>query len=218
MKTYTQSEVNKIFSHIPPRTIRSWALILPLQKDLIKITRLGKHRQYTLENLYHLALIDELSSWGFPLEYIRAVFNSEHQLVGYDILKINKHNDDIVAFTWFLSDFLEYKIIAFCKEMFISGDIKKALLKADPSLERRVFGTIEEDAAYQEFIKTNNINSVIDKIFAPPLFQNDKGIKEGFKVYRDKDDGISENITNIIIDLRYLREFVRRLIEKAGLQ
>jgi len=212
MRTYSQSDVNKIFSHIPSRTIRSWALILPLEKDLIKTTRLGKHRKYTLENLYHLALIDELSSWGFSLDNIRAVFRESLQMEDADILIINKFHNDIEAFSWDLNNFIEFKIITILKEMLYSNNFEKAIVKAykyegwDPS-------RLNIDPAYKEYIQSNNLNSALLKLFGPKLFDTNEEIK---KRIEEKSD-ISSRLTKIIIDLRYLREFVRKCIEKAEL-
>ena len=198
IRTYSQSEVNKIFSHIPPRTIRSWALILPLDKDLIKTTRLGKHRRYTLANLYLLALIDELSSWGFPLDYIRAVmmhfqeFPSEYK---HDILIVSKLSNDIQAFTWKFEDFYEYSLINFHKKFLKSGDFKASLKEVTHGSED-FYNNIDK-----KYIESKELDASLQLglFCAPKLLPS----KEEIEYYSEKDtDEIIDKMTSIIIDLR----------------
>ncbi|MBW1946876.1 MAG: hypothetical protein JRI33_02950, partial [Deltaproteobacteria bacterium] len=72
-RIYTQGEVNRIFSHIPSRTLFHWAhsgLI-----DWVDQRRDGRgvHRLYTLENLWQIGLLEELLSLNLPAFYVESL-------------------------------------------------------------------------------------------------------------------------------------------------
>jgi DNA-binding transcriptional MerR regulator len=74
---YTQKEVNKIFRHIPVKTLRWWG-----EKQLYgwasesKDGR-GTHRLYELSNLYQIGIVENLAGLNIPTEVIR-LFMTKH--------------------------------------------------------------------------------------------------------------------------------------------
>ncbi len=81
MKLFTQKEVNKIFNHIPSKTLRWWGM-----RDLygwanqINDGR-GIHREYELDHLYQIGIVEELSSLNIPVEAINRIMR-KHFLYG----------------------------------------------------------------------------------------------------------------------------------------
>lgn len=72
-KLFTQKEVNKIFSHIPSKTLRWWGMRdLYGWADQINDGR-GIHRLYELGNLYQIGIAEELSSLNIPVEVINKI-------------------------------------------------------------------------------------------------------------------------------------------------
>lgn len=76
-KLFTQKEVNKIFSHIPSKTLRWWGM-----KGLYgwaKETPDGRgiHREYDLGNLYQIGIVEELSSLNIRTLEMQ-VFMNQH--------------------------------------------------------------------------------------------------------------------------------------------
>ncbi len=70
-RLFSQGEVNKIFEHIPSRTIRFW-----VESGLVEWSgefedRRGRHRQYSLENLWQLGLVEELMSYHLPVKNVK---------------------------------------------------------------------------------------------------------------------------------------------------
>ncbi len=80
-RLFTQKEVNKIFSHIPSKTLRWWGM-----RDLygwanqINDGR-GIHREYELGHLYQIAIVEELSSLNIPVGVINRIMRT-HFLSG----------------------------------------------------------------------------------------------------------------------------------------
>ncbi len=69
---FTQSEVNKIFSYIPPRTLLSLATTGVIEWiDEVQDGR-GIHRIYSLANLYQIAVATQLSLVGFSYNFLKA--------------------------------------------------------------------------------------------------------------------------------------------------
>ncbi len=72
-KLFTQKEVNKIFSHIPRKTLRWWGMRdLYGWADQVNDGR-GIHRLYELGNLYQIGVVEELSSLNIPVEIINKI-------------------------------------------------------------------------------------------------------------------------------------------------
>jgi hypothetical protein len=72
-KLFTQKEVNKIFSHIPSKTMRWWGMRdLYGWADQVNDGR-GIHRLYELGNLYQIGIVEELSSLNIPVEVINKI-------------------------------------------------------------------------------------------------------------------------------------------------
>ena len=82
VRKFSQSEVNKIFSHIPPRTLLSLATTGVIEWiDEIQDGR-GIHRIYSLANLYQIALATQLSLAGFSYNLTKSLIMDK--LKGYD--------------------------------------------------------------------------------------------------------------------------------------
>jgi len=71
METYSQGQLNKVFGHIPDRTVMTW-----IKEGLVPWTeetkdRRGRHRRYSREDLYCLGLVEELIGYGLSYAVIR---------------------------------------------------------------------------------------------------------------------------------------------------
>jgi hypothetical protein len=83
---FTQKEVNKIFSHIPVKTIRWWGM-----KGLygwVNETADGRgiHREFDLGNLYQIGIVEELSSLNIHTLNLQVFMNQHfHYGLGMDL-------------------------------------------------------------------------------------------------------------------------------------
>lgn len=71
-RLFTQGEVNKIFEHIPSRTLRFW-----VESGLVEWAgehedRRGRHRQYSFDNLLQLGLVEELMSLNLTVKKVKS--------------------------------------------------------------------------------------------------------------------------------------------------
>lgn len=72
---FKQKQINQVFAHIPRRTLLFWADWGLLGNFEVKTDRRGKLRIYTIENLYRLGLVEELTEYGFTLESIQSMLD-----------------------------------------------------------------------------------------------------------------------------------------------
>jgi DNA-binding transcriptional MerR regulator len=70
-RLFSQSEVNKIFSHISGRTLRFWMESELVRWDKAHEDRRGIHRQYALENLWQLGVVEELMDLNFTTALVK---------------------------------------------------------------------------------------------------------------------------------------------------
>ena len=70
---FSQREVNKIFSHVPSRTLRWWALMKLYDYSVKVHDRRGVHRQYLLKNLYQIGIVEALTSLNFQASQIEEI-------------------------------------------------------------------------------------------------------------------------------------------------
>jgi DNA-binding transcriptional MerR regulator len=77
-KTFSQSQVNQIFQHIPSRTIRFWVEGCLIECPGATEDRRGKHRLYSLASLYQLAIVERLTSF-ISLERIKLLMEKHFQ-------------------------------------------------------------------------------------------------------------------------------------------
>jgi DNA-binding transcriptional MerR regulator len=73
---YSQSDLKKIFSHIPANTLLFWA-----KEGLLKWTEetrdaRGIHRKYSLDDIVRVAFVEELLSIGYPIKMADALLNN----------------------------------------------------------------------------------------------------------------------------------------------
>lgn len=69
-KLYSQSEVNRIFSHISPKTLIFWVLSGLVEWSREHEDRRGIHREYSLKNLWQLGLAEELMNLNIPVKFV----------------------------------------------------------------------------------------------------------------------------------------------------
>jgi DNA-binding transcriptional MerR regulator len=86
---FNQREVNQIFSHIPSRTLRQWALAGLYQWEEETEDARGTKRHYTVLNLYQIGLTEVLAKINFPIHRIKNIM--EHFFVG------NKFQEEKIA-------------------------------------------------------------------------------------------------------------------------
>jgi hypothetical protein len=70
-KLYSQSEANRIFKHLSPKTLIFWVLSGLVEWSGEHEDRRGIHRQYSLENLWQLGLAEELMSLNLPVKTVK---------------------------------------------------------------------------------------------------------------------------------------------------
>lgn len=74
-RLYTKNELNRIFSDIPSRTLRSW-----IEADMVEWAGerkdgRGVHRLFATWNLYQIGIVRQLASLHFPLSVIKELMN-----------------------------------------------------------------------------------------------------------------------------------------------
>jgi DNA-binding transcriptional MerR regulator len=84
-KFFTQKEVNRIFGHIPTRTLRWWGLMGLYQWGFDIPDGRGITRYYSLENLYQIGIVEELSSLNIPVAVIKQIMDSNFRVGETDI-------------------------------------------------------------------------------------------------------------------------------------
>lgn len=72
-RLYSQSEVNRIFAHIPSQTLFHWIRTGLVEWSDAHQDRRGKHRLYSLENLWRIGLVEELMSLNLPISEARVL-------------------------------------------------------------------------------------------------------------------------------------------------
>jgi DNA-binding transcriptional MerR regulator len=78
-RLFTQGEVNKIFGHIPSRTIRFWVESGLVEWSGTHEDRRGVHREYSIKNLWQLGLAEELMSLNLAVKFAKILM----QVVNY---------------------------------------------------------------------------------------------------------------------------------------
>jgi hypothetical protein len=76
MRWFTQKEVNKVFSHIPARTLRWWVLMGFYKWAAEFPDGRGISREYHVGNLYQIGIVEELSSLNIPTRIIKQIMDS----------------------------------------------------------------------------------------------------------------------------------------------
>jgi DNA-binding transcriptional MerR regulator len=77
-----QTDVNKLFKHIPSRTLFHWAKAGLTQWSSEKENGRGLHRQYAPEDLCIIGLIEIFTDLNFPLDIIRIFLQREYSRPG----------------------------------------------------------------------------------------------------------------------------------------
>jgi hypothetical protein len=70
-QSFSQSDVNKIYSHIATRTLHSWVEAGLVEFSDVTEDRRGKHRRYDLLNLYQFALVETLLELRIAMKPIK---------------------------------------------------------------------------------------------------------------------------------------------------
>lgn len=118
-KRFTQKEVNRIFSRIPPKTLRWWGTMELYGYVAFAIDGRGTHRTYELGNLYQIGIVEELSSLNIPSGNISRVM-TKHFRNGMNmtvpigenkfecrIVDVGEQMDKLLVLTKVLYDFNE---------------------------------------------------------------------------------------------------------------
>lgn len=96
-KTYTRKDLNEIFSHIPPRTIRSW-----IETGLVEWSEeshdgRGRHRKFKFWNLFQLSLVEQLSGLNLPHDVIKFIMTPSFTGLKDGKANIMGHTGDILV-------------------------------------------------------------------------------------------------------------------------
>jgi len=102
---FTQREVNQIFNHIPSRTLLFWATEGLVGWQGENQDGRGRHRLYSIGDLYRLSVVEELTSLGVPLEAVKWIVNLEKFDMGR-VLAIAKMKHGREGMHWDTSAFL----------------------------------------------------------------------------------------------------------------
>ncbi|MFP3868624.1 MAG: hypothetical protein ACLFUU_10780 [Desulfobacteraceae bacterium] len=103
-RLYSQSEFNKIFKHISPKTLMHWIFTGVIGWKSETYDGRGRHREFNIENLYNCGLVEELTTIGFPLEIIKAgmitldistPFDLQHRERHFKLQKISENSDKL---------------------------------------------------------------------------------------------------------------------------
>jgi DNA-binding transcriptional MerR regulator len=73
---FNQEEVNRIFKHIPARTLRQWALSGLYQWAGETEDGRGVKREYRLMHLYQIGIVETLAALNFKVEHIKNVMKA----------------------------------------------------------------------------------------------------------------------------------------------
>lgn len=107
-RLYTQGEIKKIFSHIPPNTLLNWARtdLVPWEDE--RKDRRGVHRLYSIDNLYVLGVVEKLLSWRIKPHIVQNIVNEIHDsamrldagVVYIVVLELETVKEPEVFFLW----------------------------------------------------------------------------------------------------------------------
>jgi hypothetical protein len=92
MSTYSQHEVNRIFEHIPPRTLRQWALDGLYEWVGEEENGRGVHREYSYLNLLQIGLTEELAKANYNTKIIKGIMRG---------FSLDVHKDQNKALSYF---------------------------------------------------------------------------------------------------------------------
>ncbi len=91
-RLFNQREVNRIFSHVPIKTLRWWGLQGLYTWISQSYDKRGISREYEIANLYQIGILENLSSLDVSITTIRIIMNSIANNPSMDkILFISKH-------------------------------------------------------------------------------------------------------------------------------
>jgi hypothetical protein len=96
-KTYTRKDVNKIFSHIPSRTLRSWIETGLVEWSGESHDGRGLHREFKFWNLFQLGLVEQLSGLNLPHDVIKFIMSPDFIGLVDEKPKIMEHSGDILV-------------------------------------------------------------------------------------------------------------------------
>ena len=83
---FTQKEVNRIFSHVPVKTLRWWGMKGFYGWVNETADRRGIHREFDLGNLYQIGIVEELSSLNIHTLNLQVFMNQHfHSGLGMDL-------------------------------------------------------------------------------------------------------------------------------------
>lgn len=88
-KIFTQKEVNKLFSHIPAKTLRWWGIMQLYGWTYEFSDGRGIHRNYELANLYQIGLVQQLAGLNVPIPIIRDTM-AQHFCSGLRMSELHK--------------------------------------------------------------------------------------------------------------------------------
>ena len=143
-KLFNQKEVNKIFSHIPSKTLRWWGTRdLYGWADQLNDGR-GVHREYELGNLYQIGIVEELSSLNIPVETINRIMR-KHFLSGLVMypLEFNLDKDEYGGGTRVNVADQMNKTLVITKTL--SGTYKHGITKRPPIYESFLIERVEDE-------------------------------------------------------------------------
>ena len=99
-KLFSQREVNNIFSHVPSRTLRWWALMKLYDISAKAHDGRGVHRQYHLENLYQIGIVEVLTSLNFQASQIEEIKDKNFSALGItdrpDVSPLNQKMEGVL--------------------------------------------------------------------------------------------------------------------------
>jgi len=88
-KIFTQKEVNKLFDHIPAKTLRWWGIMQLYGWTYEFSDGRGIHRNYELANLYQIGLVEQLAGLNVPIPIIRDTM-AQHFCSGLRMSELHK--------------------------------------------------------------------------------------------------------------------------------
>ena len=86
---FTQKEVNKLFGHVPAKTLRWWGIMQLYGWTYEFADRRGINRKYERANLYQIGLVEQLANLNISIPVIRDIM-AQHFCSGLRMSELDK--------------------------------------------------------------------------------------------------------------------------------
>lgn len=192
-KLFSQREVNKIFGHIPSKTLRWWGINELYGSAEFVLDGRGTHHKYNLDNLYQIGIVAELSGLNVPTKIIKMIM-VKHFRWGFGLRDV----------TFFGQQNLDGKK---WPEVKVSEQMNKMLV-----ISRSHMGFLDD--ANPPESDMGYLDADVNKK-RPLLYGWRSFLSERTEIKIGESQGKHQDATMIIIDLEVTKKFVDSLLSKS---